>query len=425
MHQLTQLIYDDMKPALGVTEPAAIALACAKARSLTKEEPVSVLVRVNSGIYKNAYTCGIPGTTKVGNEYSAALGIVCGDADKDLCVLEDVDEAAVASAQRLIDQGRIKVELDGISSVLFIGATVKTEHDVCIAELRGSHTNFCHIEKNGEVLLHKEYSHCEESRSPIANYSIGEIFDYAINTDIEELRFMAEAYRVNLELANAGEEWERCTVTKSIFNQNGGFISADARMSAKALACAAAEARVLGMDRAAMSITGSGTHGIICTLPLYAFCKVKGIGEEKLLRATAISYLICMYIKEFSGKLSAFCGCGIAGGTGLACALSYLMGGDKNTLEAACGNMASSITGMICTGGNHCCCLKVIAAADSAFTAAELAISGAAVKAPHGILDACPEKTLQNLGLIADPGMVQTEGVILEIIRNKGEKHNV
>lgn len=425
MHELLSLIRDDMKPALGVTEPAAIALACAKARSLTDEEVISVTVRVNSGIYKNAFTCGIPGTSEVGNEFSAALGIVCGKAEKGLCVLEDVDENALILAQKLIDEGRIKVELDSISSLLYIGVTVKTEHDSCIAELRGEHTNFCRIEKNGEVFLNKEYRHSEAERSPIVNYSIAEIFNCAAKLPTEELSFIKDAYRVNEALADAGAAWERCVVSRSLLEQNGGFISSDARMSAKALACAAAEARVLGMDKAAMSITGSGTHGIICTLPLAAYCKAKGIGEEKLLRATVISYLVCMYIKEFSGRLSAFCGCGIAGGTGLACALCYLMGGDTASLEAACGNMSASITGMICTGGNHCCCMKVISAVDSAFTAAELAISGAAVTAPHGILASSAEKTLQNLGLIADPGMLDTERVILEIMQNKGVSTNV
>jgi len=425
MHKLTRLILEDMKPALGVTEPAAIALACAKAKALTKETIQSVVLRVNSGIYKNAFTCGIPGTSQVGNEFSAALGIVCGDAEKGLCVLEDVNAAAIAGAEALIADGKIRVELDSISSELFISATVKTENDTCIAELRGGHTNFCRIEKNGQILLHKEYRGSEGSRSPIVGYSVADIFEYALSASRDELAFIAEAYQVNETLAEAGAAWERCIVTRAMLEQNGGFISADARMSAKTLACAAAEARVLGVDKAAMSITGSGTHSIICTLPLDAYCKVKDIDEDKLLRASAISYLVCMYIKEFSGKLSAFCGCGIAGGTGLACALSYLMGGDQAALEAAIGNMASSITGMICSGGNHCCCMKVMSAVDSAFTAAELAVRGSAVSAPHGILASSAEKTLQNLGLIADPGMLDTERVILEIMQNKGVSTNV
>lgn len=420
MEMLHRLIKEDMKPALGVTEPAAIALACAKAKSLTDECVESLTLRVNSGIYKNAFTCGIPGTSEVGNEYSAALGLVCGKAEKGLCVLEDVDEKAVSEAKKLIAEGRIQVELDSISSELFISATVKTANDSCTAVIRGGHTNFSHLEKNGEVLFSREFHSGQMSRSPIVDFTISDIYDYAVNADIDELGFIKEAYAVNNELAQAGTRWERCVMTRTMMRQSGALICDDARQSAKNLACAAAEARVLGIDKAAMSITGSGTHGIICTLPLDAYCKVKGISEQRLLRATAISYLVCMYIKEFSGKLSAFCGCGIAGGTGLACALTYLMGGKLEAIEAACKNMAASITGMICTGGNHCCCMKVISAVDSAFNAAELAVVGAAVDAPHGILEASAEKTLQNLGLIADPGMVQTERVIVEIMESKG-----
>ena len=420
MDELCQLIVEDMKPALGVTEPAAIALACARARELSKEPVDSLLVRVNSGIYKNAFTCGIPGTVDVGNEYSAALGLICGKAEKGLCLLEDVDDVSAAMSKDFVNAGKVKVEMSSFSSDLFIEATLKTLHDTCIARIEGAHTNFTHIEKNGEIFLHQEYSAAKAILSPIVNYTIKEILDFAVNVPFEELCFIKEAYTLNRQLAMAGAAWERCIVSKNLINQNGDkFISSDTRLSAKALSCAAAEARVLGIDKAAMSITGSGTHGIICTLPLDAYCQVLGIEEEKLLRATSISYLVCMYIKEFSGKLSAFCGCGIAGGTGLACALSYLMGGNASTLEAACKNMSASITGMICTGGNHCCCLKVTSAVDAAFTAAELATAGIVVDAPHGILDKSAEKTMQNLGLIADPGMTETEKIIVEIMKNK------
>lgn len=156
----------------------------------------------------------------------------------------------------MIGDGRVKVELDSISSVLFIGAAVYTAHDVCRAELRGSHTNFCLIEKNGRKLLEKPYVHSDADRSPIVECSIADIYDFALNTPIEQLKFMLEAYRVNEELAEAGAAWERCTITRSMIAQNGGrLISDDPRQSAKTYACAAAEARVLGIDKAAMSIT--------------------------------------------------------------------------------------------------------------------------------------------------------------------------
>lgn len=421
---LLKLIADDMKPALGVTEPAAIALAASHARALTEEDVLDVRVYVNSGIYKNAYTCGIPGTSEVGNEFSAALGVVCGRADLGLLCLQYVDETAVQKARELIDAGKVHVELDSISPAILIRAVIKTEHDTCTAEIRDTHTGLYLLEKNGEVIFRSEEkpeeSPAEDGHSAITGYTLAEIFRFAAETPIEELRFIKEAYRLNLELAEAGAAWDRCTLTAQMLRMNGGgFYSADPRLSAKTLSCAASEARVLGIDKAAMSITGSGTHGIICTLPLYAYCKVRGIPDEQLLRATAVSYLVCMYIKEYSGKLSAFCGCGIAGGTGLACALTQLMGGDAAAMEAAALNMAASVTGMICTGGNRCCSLKVMSAVDSAFNAAELAAGGANVKAPHGILDPSAEKTLRNVGLIADPGMTETERTIIEIMSGR------
>ena len=420
MNELCQLIREDMRPALGVTEPAAIALACAKARTLSQKPVKRVMARVNSGIYKNAFTCGIPGTSEVGNAYSAALGVLCGDAEQGLCVLEHVTEEDVSAARAMIEAGMVRVEIDSISSQLYISAVVETEHDTCQTILQGGHTNICHIEKNGEVLFHKDFTPTEETRSPIVKYQIAQLFSFAQQAPLEKLLFMEEAYKVNGELAQSGAQWECCVITKEMIRQNGGgLLSDDARMSAKALACAAAEARVLGIDKAAMSITGSGTHGIICTLPLQAYCQVIGIEREQMLRATAISYLVTMYMKEFSGKLSAFCGCGIAGGTGLACALAYLMGGDEEALNRTIDNMAAAITGMICTGGNHCCCLKVVSAVDCAFTASSLAVHGAAVGAPHGICERTPEQTIKNVGLIADPGMVETERMIVDIMEAK------
>jgi L-cysteine desulfidase len=168
-----------------------------------------------------------------------------------------------------------------------------------------------------------------------------------------------------------------------------------------------------------MSITGSGAHGIIATLPLYASSQVNNYGEEELLRATALSYLVCMYIKEYSGKLSAFCGCAIAAGTGMACGLAYLKGGTHKTLTLVIQNMASSITGMICDGGNHGCTLKGIVAVDAAYQSVNLALTGIAIERQHGINGASAEETMRNIGLIASPGMIQTEGVIVDMMRQK------
>ncbi len=168
-----------------------------------------------------------------------------------------------------------------------------------------------------------------------------------------------------------------------------------------------------------MSITGSGAHGIIATLPLYAAYKVRGYTKEQLLRATALSYLVCMYIKEYSGKLSAFCGCAIAAGTGMAVALAWLRGGDIHAMERVICNMASSITGMICDGGNQGCVMKGIVAVSAAYSSVKTALEGISVQNMHGINGKTPEDTMRYMGLIASPGMVGTESVIIDILKEK------
>lgn len=201
------------------------------------------------------------------------------------------------------------------------------------------------------------------------------------------------------------------------------IISEDELATAQLLCNAAIEGRVIGLDKPAMSITGSGAHGIICTMPLYGVCKVNGIAADTLLRATVLSYLITMYIKEYSGKLSAFCGCAIAAGTGMACALAYLKQGTLNDIKAVINNMAASITGMICDGGNQGCTMKGIVAVDAAFRSVRFALQHVYIDDVHGIIGRTPEETLHNMGRIASPGMIETEKTIIDILKEKSTEN--
>ncbi len=422
MEALLELIRADRRPALGVTEPAAIALACAAARELSEEEPESVELLENSGMYKNAFTCGLPGTDQVGNLYAAALGALTGRADKGLLVLEDITPADVERSRRFVAEGRVTAGVSSVSSDIYILARVRTAHDLCEVEIRGSHTNICRKIKNGAVVWEKPAAGpaAAEARSPIADYTLADFYRCAAEAPAADLAFLSESWRMNLELAEAARQAERCVLTKSLLAANGGgFVSADLRASARALAGAAAEGRVLGLDKPAMSITGSGNHGIIAVMPLYALMRVQGLPEETLWRGIALSYLVTMYMKEFSGKLSAFCGCGIAAGTGMACGLTLMQGGSLDQVTATLNNMAASLVGMICTGGNHACCMKVLAAVDTAISSSQLALAGSSVAPVHGVGGATPEQTMRNVGRIAVPGMVETERVILDIMQEK------
>ena len=423
MEKLTKLIFDDMKPALGVTEPGAIAFAASKARSYTKGEIEEVSVEMNSGMYKNAFTCGIPNSDEVGNIFSAALGVAAGNPEKGLESLADVTEKDNETAVKLVEEGKVKVKLSGISSDIFIEAAVKTKSDICVVTIKNSHTNIVRITLNGEVIFEKEEKDKEneiEETPLIHKYTLKDLVSYVKNVDIKEIEFIQKAFDVNMELFNEGLKSRKSTFIHQLFKMNGEKIFSDNVLSTAQLLCnGAIEARVIGLDKPAMSITGSGAHGIIAVMPLLAEQKVKNLSEEILLRAAALSYLVCMYIKEYSGRLSAFCGCGIAAGTGMACGLVFMRNGSVEEMGHTINNMASSITGMICDGGNQGCTMKGVAATDAAFRSAEFAMNGVYIYNVHGINGNTPEETMRNMGLIASPGMTGTEKTIVEIFENK------
>lgn len=422
MHELTELIKNDMKPALGVTEPGAIAFAVSTARSYLKGDVKKILIKLNSGMYKNAYTCGIPGSSHVGNLYAAALGAVAGVPKKGLESLADVTEADNEAAEKMVAAGMVEAQMTEITSRIFIEASVETESGEAVVTIRDSHTNIVRIAVNGEVVFSGEEKHGTEAveKPLIHSYTLEQIYEYSSTVDVEEIRFIMDAFKMNYELFEEGLKNPRTTYARYLLKKNGGEIfSADEQKTASLLCNAAIEARVIGLDKPAMSITGSGAHGIIATLPLYAVAKVNGLPDEKLLRATALSYLVCMYIKEYSGKLSAFCGCGIAAGTGMACGLVYLKDGTVDMMAKTVNNMASSLTGMICDGGNKGCTMKGVVAVDAAFQSVDFAMQGIFIDNVHGINGMTPEETMHNMGLIASPGMVETEGVIVEIMREK------
>lgn len=427
MHQLTECIRADMVPALGVTEPGTIAFAAAKVRTLVKGELKHLTVSMNSGLYKNAYSCGIPGTDEVGAVFAAALGYAAGDPEKELEALDGMTDADLETARKLVDSGRVTAEMTEISSRIMLLARLETDQGRAEVEIRDRHTQIVRMSVNdrnldlcGVQVGTDTAAGKEEEADDIRELTLGDILQYVQTVPGEEIGFIREAFRVNMELFEEGMNSGRTVFIRHLLKQNGGVIfSGDEKRTASLLCNGAIEARVIGLNRPAMSITGSGAHGIMATMPLYAVWKIRKLPEETLLRATALSYLICMYIKAYSGRLSALCGCALAGGTGAACGLCLMGGGDEAAICRVISNMASGLTGMICDGGNQGCVMKGIAACDAAFAAAELALDGVCVDSVHGINGRTPEETMRNIGRIASPGMTETERTIVEIQAEK------
>ena len=398
MEELTRLIREDMKPALGVTEPGAIAFAAARAKAETEGEVLRVDVALNSGMYKNAYTCGIPGSDAYGNLQAAALGVVAADPAKGLESLDGITDADNEAAAKMVRDGRVHVALDHMGSEITIDATVCTETDTCSVHIRGTHTHIQWIEKNGEIVFGEkteQQEESEEAETPVIHrYTLRQILEYVKQVPAKEISFIREAFSMNIELLEEGIHSKKTTIGPMLLRANDGkIISEDARKTAQLMCNGAIEARVLGLSSPAMSITGSGAHGIIATMPLFAYYEVnyEVIDDDILLRATALSYLITMYIKEYSGRLSAFCGCGIAAGTGMACGLGYLRGASEAQQTMIIQNMASGLTGMICDGGNQGCAMKGMVAVDAAFRSVDMAMQNVCIDAIHGINGRTPE----------------------------------
>lgn len=427
MKKLTEIIKMDMVPSLGVTEPGAIAFATARARSYTKGEIKGINIYLNSGIYKNAFTCGIPNSTQVGNIFSAALGAVAGKWEKGLLSLEGINEDDNKKAQKLIDEHKVFSNLDRIDSEIYIRVIVETDKDTCEVIVKNHHTNIYEIKLNNNIIFKIEDNKVndkenisEEEISEITNYTLEDFYNYCSTVDIDEINFLKDAYTVNMELFKEGLYSNRTKIVKQLIKSNNNEVKSKNEVkTSQVLTSGAIEARVIGLNKPAMSITGSGAHGIICTMPLYSSYSINELTEEQLLRATALSYLITMYIKEYSGRLSAFCGCAIAAGTGMACALVFMKNGTLEQMKYTINNMASSITGMICDGGNVGCVMKGIVAVDAAYRSLELAMNNIYIEDIHGINGKTPEETMRYMGMIASPGMKETEKTILDIFTQK------
>ena len=426
MHALTELIRNDMKPALGVTEPGAIAFAVSTAAKHTSGNVRKVKLALNSGMFKNAFTCGIPGSAEVGNYHAAALGASGADPDRGLECLEGITQEQADNARRMVEAGMIEVSMSEITSRIFIEATVITDENTATVTIRDAHTNIVKITVDGETVFGKEEGAGHNSAGGkddiplIHKYTLDEMFRYASTVPVSEIEFIRSAFELNSALLEEGLASGKTTFGPYLLAANGGKVVGNDEQKTASLMCnGAIEARVLGLSRPAMSITGSGAHGIIATMPLYAAYKVSGYTEEQLLRATALSYLICMYIKEYSGKLSAFCGCAIAAGTGMACGLAMMRGAGTDVMKHVINNMASSITGMICDGGNQGCAMKGVVAVDAAWQSVGMAMSGVYIYDVHGINGKTPEETMRNMGLIASPGMTGTEKTIVDILETK------
>ena len=429
--EIIGLIHKEVKPALGCTEPIAVALAVAKSMEIIEEQTASdyrsicdfsLKVEVSGNILKNGMGVGIPGTGMVGLHIAAALGAVCGKSTYGLEVLNDLSEASIIKAKSLVENSSVAVGIADTDKKLYVKACVETpDGHIAYTVIADDHDNIIQTSYDGNILSTVETSSVEAAQEQKTtldyNLSVKEILEFATTVSYEEIAFILESRTLNLALAYEG--------MKGSYGLKVGYaISLDANREvfgtdflsyAMALTAAASDARMAGCTLAAMSNSGSGNQGITVTMPVIAYSKRYGTSDEQLARALVLSHLIAIHIKGYLGKLSALCGCVIAS-TGAACGLVYLRGGDYEQICAAIKNMIGNITGMVCDGAKVGCAMKVASGVSSALQSAVLAREGICISEHEGIIEKDIEKTIQNLGRIGSVGMQHTDNMILDIM---------
>ncbi|APH13903.1 serine dehydratase alpha chain family protein [Clostridium sporogenes] len=416
---IINILKKEMVPGFGVTEPASIALSTAKAYEVIGGEIKNIKVITDPGLFKNAFSCTVPGTKEFGNEMAALLGAIGGDASFGLESLRKIKEEDVKKAKTMVD--KINIELKSQTEGLYVEAIVTTNNGVGRTIIRYKHDNIILVEKNDKVLYQKEdplnknneLSRKTVNSKKITEMKLDEIMHFVNTVNYKKIEFLLESIKMNNKLSEKGLEGLGIGLGKLILESCD---ENNYELYAESLTCSAIDARVSGAALPAMTITGSGNHGIITTLPLLAIKEKKNLNNEMLARSIALSYMINIYIKEYSGKLSAFCGCAVAAGTGASAGICYLLGGGLKEIENTIKNMASNITGMICTGGNLACSLKANTGVKAAFLSAKMAIKNIVIPNKCGIVSDSIETTMKNIGRIAYPGMIETDKEILNIM---------
>ncbi len=423
--QFVELLRSEVKPALGCTEPMAIALAVARSCENIRpfgEEITSVRVEVSRNILKNAMGVGIPGTNMVGIPVAIAIAMVCGDSTLGLEVLQGVCPNVVEDAKAVLDRHIIDIKLADTEKLLYISAECCTANHSVKTTIEDMHDNItrCEIDGNVEIIGGSVCSECSLETNATIYPSVREIYDFVVAVPVEKIAFMLDAAKLNRAIAHEGLKSEYgLQVGRTIYENMGGDVFGTGLLAhAMAITAAASDARMAGSMMAVMSNSGSGNQGITATLPVVAAAEKYSSSEEELIRALALSHLVAIHIKQSLGRLSALCGCVVAS-TGSSCGIVLLRGGNFDQIASAIKNMIGNITGMVCDGAKVGCALKVASGVSASVQSAILALNGISTTHNDGIIDDCLEQTLKNLSTIGCEGMKFTDRIMLDIMSQK------
>lgn len=427
--ELLQLLRSEVIPAIGCTEPIAVALCTARAKELLGAEPDSIMVHLSKNVYKNALAVGIPNTGMTGLPIAIALGATVGKSEYMLEVLRDATPEAVAYAKEYMLRvpATIKVDYEA-PSLLYIHVEVSKEGQTAQATIMDEHTHFVTSPISNSEASNTQPSLKESSplKGELEGVNLRRVYDFAASVDTTELTFLLEGAQMNTAAAETSFADQYGHGLGRLLRAN--TLTATPEMEKLfgntlftkiiSYTCGACDARMSGAMVQVMSNSGSGNQGISCSIPVYLYAKENNCTEEQTLRALALSNLTVIYIKQSLGRLSALCGCVVAA-TGSAAGITYLMGGTYDEITYAIKNMIANISGMICDGAKPGCALKVTSGVATAIFSAYLAMQHSYADSTEGIVEDDIDRTIRNLTRIGHDGMKVTDDLILDIMTHK------
>ena len=419
--QIIALIKREVVPAVGCTEPMAVALCVSRATEALGCRPEKITALLSANILKNAMGVGIPGTGMIGLPIAIALGALIGKSDYQLEVLKDVCPAAIEQGKQYIDEGRIDIQLkQDCCDKLYVEVLCQGGGHCSSAIIQGSHTHFVSVTRDDEVLLDEQAGHSGDCDEGDIALNLRLVYDFAMQAPVDEIRFILETRDYNLKAAQESLKgnYGHClgkTMDRPLSHGIFGNTIFSRILSRTASAC---DARMGGALIPVMSNSGSGNQGICATNPVAVYAIENENTEEETIRALTLSHLTAIYIKQSLGKLSALCGCVVAS-IGSSCGITYLMGGDFNRICYAVKNMIANLTGMICDGAKPSCALKITSGVSTALLSAVLAMEGRHVTSAEGIIDDDVDRSIRNLTVIGADAMCATDSMVLDIMTGK------
>lgn len=420
--RLLDLVYQDVKPAIGCTEPVALAYAGSVCRKYVTGDINKIVLTTSKNIYKNGKSVMVPHTNgKSGLKLAFCLGLLNGDDTKNLMVLSDIDEDKLNNTLNFLNEVNIIQEIEYNCHSVYIKSEVLTDNENIEVVISAGHTNIVLIKVDNKVLLEKNV--CDTSFSIdedlIKTLDFDILVEITKDVDITELEYIKEGIKLNMEVFNeAIDSNYALNIGKTLKSlQDKNIIGTDVVTTIRIATSAAADMRMGGGELPVMTSGGSGNQGLGVILPIYLVSQKENIDEEKTLRAIFLAHLINKYVKVYSGKLSGMCGCAIGAGVGVCAGMTYMLGGTNEQIKGACNNLLANLTGIICDGAKDNCSLKLSVCASEAVVSSYLALNGVIVRNKVGIISDSVENTIKNVGILCNQGFKYSDDILLDLIK--------